>query len=191
LSNKRASGESPIVRDAAAADMPAVARIYAHYVETALVTFEETTPSLEEMLARRHKVLDCGAPYLVAELGGDIVGYCYAGPYHHRPAYRYTLEDSVYVAHGRGGRGVGAALLGELIARCERGPWRQLLAVIGNSDNAGSIALHRRFGFTSVGVLRSVGFKFGRWLDVPLMQRMLGPGDGQPPADFSGAQSGR
>ena len=191
MSNNLSGGGSPIIRDAAAADMPAVARIYKYYVETALVTFEETPPRLEEMLARRQKVADAGAPYLVAELGGDIVGYCYAGPYHHRPAYRYTLEDSVYVAPGMSGRGLGAALLGELIKRCERGPWRQLLAVSGNSDNAGSIALHRRFGFTSVGVLRSVGFKFGRWLDVPLMQRMLGPGDGQPPADFNGAQSGR
>lgn len=191
MSNNSAGGDSPIVRDAAAADMLAVARIYAHYVETALVTFEETAPSLEEMLARRQKVLDFGAPYLVAELGGEIVGYCYAGPYHHRPAYRHTLEDSVYVAHGMGGRGLGAALLGELIARCERGPWRQLLAVIGASENAGSIALHRRFGFVWVGVLRSVGFKFGRWLDVPLMQRTLGPGDGEPPAGFNEAKSAR
>jgi phosphinothricin acetyltransferase len=191
VSNNLAEGARPIIRDAMAVDMPAVGRIYKHYVETALVTFEETPPRLEEMLARRQKVADAGAPYLVAELGGEIVGYCYAGPYHHRPAYRYTLEDSVYVAHGMSGRGYGAALLGELIKRCERGPWRQLLAVIGNSDNAGSIALHRRFGFTSVGVLRSVGFKFGRWLDVPLMQRMLGPGDAEPPAGFSAAKSAR
>jgi phosphinothricin acetyltransferase len=191
VSNTPAGDVRPIVRDAAEADMPAIARIYAHYVETALVTFEETAPSLAEMLARRQKVLNVGAPYLVAELGGEIVGYCYAGPYHARPAYRHTLEDSVYVADGMGGRGLGGALLGELIARCERGPWRQLLALVGNSDNAGSIALHRRFGFVSVGVLRSVGFKFGRWVDVPLMQRALGPGDEQPPADFNAAKPER
>ena len=179
-----------VVRDAAEADIAAVARIYARHVETGIASFEEIAPSVEEMQARRRKALDCGAPYLVAEFEGAIVGYCYAGLYHARPAYRYTLEDSVYVAHGMGGHGVGAALLGELITRCEQGPWRQMVAVIGDSGNAASIALHRRFGFEWVGALRSVGFKFGRWVDVPIMQRALGAGDG-PPLPGSSAAPGR
>ena len=166
-----------VVRDAGEADMPAVRRIYAHYVLNALATFEETAPRLDEMIARRRRTLDLGAPYLVAESRGRIVGYCYASAYHARLAYRYTLEDSVYVADGQGGQGVGTALLGELIARCEAGPWRQMLAIIGDSANSGSIALHRRFGFQAVGTLRSVGFKFGRWVDTPIMQRPLGAGD--------------
>ena len=120
-------------------------------------------------------------PYLVAELGGEVVGYCYATSYRPRPAYRFTIEDSVYVADGLAGRGVGAALLGELIARCEAGPWRQMIAIIGNSENAGSIALHRRLGFAHVGTMRSVGWKLGRWVDSVVMQRALGPGDGEAP----------
>ncbi len=166
-----------VVRDADELDMAEVQKIYAHYVENAPATFEETPPTVEEMSARRQKSLHLGLPYLVAASGQEILGFCYAGVYHSRPAYRHTIEDSVYVANGLGGRGVGAALLGELIARCEPGPWRQMIAIIGDSGNAASIALHRRLGFTSVGTLRSVGFKFGRWLDTVLMQRPLGPGD--------------
>ncbi len=174
-----------VVRDAAEADMEAVARIYAHYVERGLATFEEVPPADEEMRARRLKALAVGAPYLVAEIDGEIVGYCYAAPYHARPAYRHTLEDSVYVAPGLGGRGVGGALLAALIARCEAGPWRQMLAIIGDSGNAASIGLHKRYGFEPVGTLRSVGFKLGRWVDTPIMQRALGPGDSLPPDDFT------
>jgi len=174
-----------VVRDAAEADMEAVARIYAHYVERGLATFEEVAPTREEMLARRAKALAVGAPYLVAEIDGEIVGYCYAAPYHARPAYRHTLEDSVYVAPGRGGRGIGGALLAELIARCEAGPWRWMVAIIGDSGNSASIALHRRYGFEPVGTLRSVGFKHGRWVDTPIMQRVLGPGDSRPPDDLT------
>ena len=174
-----------VVRDAAEADMEAVARIYAHHVERGLATFEEVSPSVEEMRARRLKVLAVGAPYLVAEIAGEIVGYCYAAPYHTRAAYRHTLEDSVYVAPGLAGRGIGGALLAEVIARCEAGPWRWIVAIIGDSGNSGSIALHRGHGFAPVGTLRSVGFKFGRWVDVPIMQRALGPGDSLPPDDFT------
>ena len=163
-----------IVRDASEADMSAVRRIYEHYVLASLATFEETPPTLDDMLARRRAALDLGLPYLVAEFEGEIVGFCYATAYRARPAYRFTIEDLVYVADGLTGRGIGAALLGELIARCERGPWRQMLAVVGDSDNAGSIALHRRFGFTLEGTLRDVGFKFGRWVDTPILQRALG-----------------
>ncbi|MGD1037740.1 MAG: N-acetyltransferase family protein [Roseiarcus sp.] len=165
------------VRDAREADMPAVQRIYAHYVLNVLATFEETRPILEDMIIRRRRTLDLGAPYLVAEMEGQIVGYCDATAYHSRPAYSYTLEDSVYVADGLGGRSLGTALLGELIARCQAGPWRQMVAIIGDSANRASIALHRRFGFEHVGTLGAVGFKFGRWVDTPLMRRALGAGE--------------
>ena len=162
--------------------MPAVRDIYAHYVLRSLATFEETPPTLEEMLARRRASVDLGLPYLVAEARGEIVGFAYARAYHRRPAYRFAIEDSVYVADGLRGQGVGAALLGELIAACERGPWRQMVAVVGDSANSGSIALHRRFGFELAGTLRSVGFKFGRWVDTPILQRALRTGDKEPPA---------
>ena len=162
--------------------MGAVRAIYAHYVLHSLATFEEIPPTLEEMLARRRASVDLGLPYLVAEAGGEIAGFAYAGAYHRRPAYRFAIEDSVYVADGLRGRGIGAALLGELIAACEHGPWRQMVAVVGDSGNSGSIALHKRFGFELAGTLRSVGFKFGRWVDTPILQRGLGAGDTQTPA---------
>ncbi|MDE3237540.1 MAG: N-acetyltransferase [Paracoccaceae bacterium] len=169
------------VRDAQPSDMAAVQAIYAHHVLHGIATFEEIPPSVEEMQSRRAAVLAAGLPYLVAEIGGQVLGYAYATAYRPRPAYRHTVEDSVYVAEGQGGRGIGAALLTALIARCEAGRWRQMVAVIGNSGNAGSIALHRRLGFREVGTLTSVGFKLGRWVDTVLMQRALGPGDGMPP----------
>jgi phosphinothricin acetyltransferase len=166
-----------LVRDARDADIDAVTKIYAAHVLHGLASFEEVPPSLDEMKSRRAAVLRLGLPYLVAELDGRVIGYSYATSYRTRPAYRYTVEDSVYVEDGLHGRGIGTALLAELIARCERGPWRQMLAVIGDSDNAGSIALHRRLGFMPAGNLVSVGFKFGRWVDSVFMQRALGPGD--------------
>jgi L-amino acid N-acyltransferase YncA len=169
------------VRDAREGDMPAVQYIYAHYVLQSLATFEETPPTVEELLARRTVVVDAGLPYLVAEHEGGIVGYCYATAYRPRPAYRYTIEDSVYVADGFYGQGIGAALLQELIARCEKGPWRQMLAVIGDSNNTASIALHRRMSFVPAGRLRSVGFKLDQWVDTVLMQRPLGAGNTTPP----------
>ena len=165
------------VRDAHDEDLVAVQAIYAHHVLHGLASFEETPPSLQEMASRRAAVLSQRLPYLVATVGGRVVGYCYAAPYRARPAYRHTIEDSVYVADGMAGHGVGSALLRELIARCERGSWRQMLAVIGNSENAGSIAVHASVGFRMVGTFRSVGFKLGRWLDSVLMQRPLGEGD--------------
>jgi L-amino acid N-acyltransferase YncA len=173
-SNPDASRAAMLVRPASEADMGAVRDIYAHYVLHSLVSFEETPPTLEDLQARRRASVDLGLPYLVAEAREEILGFAYATAYRPRPAYRFTIEDSVYVADGLGGRGIGSALLGELIARCEGGPWRQMVAIVGDSANAASIALHRRFGFELVGTLRSVGFKHGRWIDTPLLQRALG-----------------
>lgn len=168
---------SVTVRDAGEADMAAIQAIYAHHVLHGLATFEETPPPVEEMLSRRAAVLAAGLPYLAAELDGRVAGYAYATAYRPRPAYRFSIEDSVYVAEGLAGKGIGSALLGALITRCERGPWRQMLAVIGNSGNEGSIALHRRMGFAHAGTFTSVGFKLGRWVDTVLMQRPLGAGN--------------
>ena len=174
---------SPKVRDALQADMAAVRDLYVHYVLHSLATFEETPPTFDDILARRRASVDLGLPYIVAEVGGAIAGFAYAGLYRSRLAYRYAIEDSVYVADGQTGRGIGSALLGELIARCERGPWRQMVAVVGDSANAGSIALHRRLGFELVGTLRSVGLKHGQWVDTPILQRGLGLGDEQLPGE--------
>jgi phosphinothricin acetyltransferase len=129
------------------------------------------------MISRRKSVLAQGLPYLVAERNGRVVGYCYASSYRSRPAYRHTIEDSVYVAEGLGGCGIGSALLTALIERCEKGPWRQMVAVIGNSANEGSVTLHRNLGFEMVGTLKSVGYKLGTWVDTVMMQRALGTGD--------------
>jgi L-amino acid N-acyltransferase YncA len=189
MGNARGTGDPAdvrptiIVRDATEADMPAVQKIYAHHVLHGLATFEEVPPTTDELLARRAGVLSQGLPYLAAEIGGAVVGYSYAAPYRPRPAYRYTIEDSVYVADGLYGRGIGRALLSALIERCQTGgPWRQMVAVIGDSGNAASIALHEGFGFQPVGTLRAVGFKLGRWVDTVLMQRELGAGSRTPPS---------
>lgn len=175
------SRPAPVVRDASEDDVGAIAGIYARHVRNGLASFEEVPPAVEELRRRRATVLASGLPYLAAELHGEVVGYAYASAYHSRPGYRYTLEDSVYVAEGLGGRGIGSALLAALIERCEAGPWRQMLAVIGDSGNAASVALHHRQGFRLVGTFGSVGFKLGRWVDVVLMQRPLGPGDTSDP----------
>lgn len=171
------------VRDAADADLPAIQFIYAHHVLHGLASFEEVPPGVDELRTRLATVRAAGLPYLVAEVDGAVAGYAYATLYRPRSAYRHTVEDSVYVAQGMAGRGIGAALLSTLITRCEAGPWRQMMATIGQGDgNRGSIALHTRMGFTRIGVLRSVGFKHGQWLDTVLMQRPLGVGDGALPA---------
>lgn len=170
------------VRDGLAADLPAVIAIYAPHVLHGTATFETVPPGLAAMTDRHAGVLEAGLPFLVAERDGVVAGYAYATPYRPRPAYRHTIEDSVYVREGFAGLGVGRTLLAALIARCEAGPWRQMVAVIGDSGNAASIALHRGAGFTPAGTLRAVGFKHGRWLDTVLMQRALGSGDGTAPA---------
>ena len=169
------------MRPARTGDLPAVQSIYAHHVMHGLASFEESAPPLEEIERRYRDVIERGLPYLVAELDGAIAGYGYCAPYRARSAYRYALEDSVYVRHDMTGRGVGKALLDELIVRCEALGYRQLIAVIGDSANAASIGVHAACGFLRVGTLRSVGFKFGRWVDSVTMQKPLGPGDASRP----------
>jgi len=162
-----------LVRDSREPDVVAIQAIYSHHVLHGLATFEEAPPSARELLARRETLLAAGLPHLIAEIDGEVVGYSYAGPYRVRPAYRFAIENSVYIADEMRGRGIGSALLGELIARCSVGPWKQMVAVIGDSGNEASIALHRKFGFRHAGTLESVGFKLGRWVDTVLMQRAL------------------
>lgn len=170
-----------VVRDSTDADMAAVQTIYAHHVAHGLGTFEETPPDLAEMAARRDALIAGGFPYLVAERDGRILGFAYAGPYRARSAYRHTAEDTIYVAPDAHRQGIGAALLTVVIERCAALGLRQMIAVIGDSGNAGSIGLHARLGFAEAGLLRSVGFKHGRWVDVVLMQRPLGQGDSRLP----------
>ena len=153
--------------------MASVQAIYSHYVRHDLCSFEEEVPTVEDMQTRRTEVLRRGLPYLVALKNGEVVGYAYASPYRARSAYRHTVEDSIYVANGMHGHGIGKALLRAVIARCTEGGFTQMVAVVGNSANAGSQRLHESLGFETVGVLRSVGFKFGQWVDTVLMQRAL------------------
>jgi phosphinothricin acetyltransferase len=169
------------LRPARPEDLPAIHSIYAHHVLHGLASFEEQPPSLQELERRYRDITERGLPYLVADFGGVLAGYGYCAPYRERSAYRYSLEDSVYVRPDMLGRGVGSALLSELIRRCEELGYRQLIAVIGDSGNVASIGLHAACGFLRVGTLRSVGFKFGRWADSVIMQRPLAPGDATPP----------
>ena len=151
----------------------AIQAIYAHYVLHERCSFEEAAPSVEEMRSRRCDVQQRGLPYVAACIDGKVVGYAYASMYRPRSAYRHTVENSVYVQHGLHGRGLGKALLHTVIARCEEAGYHQMLAVVGDSANLGSIRLHESLGFERVGTLRNVGFKFGQWIDTVLMQRAL------------------
>jgi phosphinothricin acetyltransferase len=170
------------VRPATPDDLPVIQAIYAHHVARGLASFEEEVPPVQEMRRRYEEVTAKGLPYLVAEAGGAIAGYGYCTLYRTRSAYRYALEDSVYVRNDAVGKGIGKAILGELVKRCEALGYRQMIAVIGDSANAASIGVHASQGFLRVGTLRSTGFKLGRWVDSVLMQRPLGTGDGTPPS---------
>jgi phosphinothricin acetyltransferase len=163
-----------LVRKATPFDVAAIREIYRYYVLHALATFEEIPPDNRKMLAQMRQVKTAGLPFLTAVVEGKVLGYAYASPYRSRPAYRYTVEDSVYVMEGCHGRGIGRALLSNLITCCEAGPWRQMVAIIGDSQNVKSIALHELFGFRRVGILEAVGFKLGRYVDTVIMQRNLG-----------------
>ena len=166
-----------IVRPATMFDAPAIAAIYGHHVVHGAGTFEEEPPSPTDIAARMKAVQDRGYPWVVVEDEGSLVAYAYAGPYHHRSAYRFTAEDSVYVADDARGKGYGRAALAAVISACEAMGHRRLVAVIGDSQNEGSIALHRALGFTFCGTLPAVGFKAGQWLDVVFMELPLNGGD--------------
>lgn len=165
-----------LLRPATVTDMAAVQAIYERHVLEGLATFEEVPPDVAEMARRFEDVTGRGLPWLVAEAEGRIAGYAYAGLFRARSAYRFALEDSIYLAPDAVGRGIGKALLVRLLAESEAAGARQMLAVIGDSANAGSIGVHRSCGFEHVGIFRSVGLKFGRWVDVVMMQRALGDG---------------
>jgi L-amino acid N-acyltransferase YncA len=175
------------LRVARAEDIPAIHSIYAHHVLHGLASFEEEPPAVAELERRYRDVTERGLPYLAAEYGYEVVGYGYCSPYRARSAYRYALENSVYVRHDMAGRGIGRKLLDELIVRCEGLGYRQIIAVIGDSANVASIGLHAACGFLRVGTLRSVGYKFGRWVDSVYMQRPLGSGDATRPNSGSGS----
>jgi phosphinothricin acetyltransferase len=171
------------IRSAAEADLPFVTEIYTHAVLHGTATFELIPPDLAEMTRRFRTLMDGGFPCLVASLDGRVVGYAYAGPYRPRPAYRFTVENSVYLDPSIHRRGIGLALMQRLIAECEARGYRQMIAVIGDSANAGSIGVHTKTGFTMIGTHPNVGLKFGRWLDTVMMQRALGEGAGTVPVD--------
>ncbi|MEX2643091.1 MAG: N-acetyltransferase family protein [Acetobacterales bacterium] len=169
-----------LLRASRDADLPAITAIYGHAVRHGRASFELQPPDETEMAARRERLLQGGFPYVVAELDGEVAGYAYAGPYRPRPAYGATVENSVYVREDRQGCGIGLALLLRLVEEAEKAGFRQMIAVIGDSANQGSIRLHERAGFDLIGTMRSVGWKHERWLDTVMMQRALGPGDGTP-----------
>lgn len=169
-----------LIRPCDETDIDAVASIYAHHVLNGTATFETTPPTSAEMAQRRADVLGKGLPWLVVEVDGQVQGYAYATWFRPRSAFRYCVEDSIYLAPNMEGRGLGRALLAELMTRCQRAGMRKMVAVIGDSANAGSIGLHRTLGFGLVGTMAACGWKFGRWLDIVIMERALGPGRDAP-----------
>ena len=164
------------IRPATPADIPAITRIYAYAVKHGTASFELEPPDEAEMARRQRTLVDGGYPYIVAEIDDALAGYAYAGPYRPRPAYRFSVEDAIYVDPSAQRRGVGRVLLEHLIEECERRGFRQMVAVIGDSAQAPSIELHRALGFRMIGAVENVGYKFGRWLDSVNMQRALGAG---------------
>jgi L-amino acid N-acyltransferase YncA len=179
------SDSGVVIRPSRDGDVSEIAAIYGYHVLHGLASFEEIPPDPDELASRRRHILARGLPYLVAERSGRVLGYCYAAPYRTRSAYRFTLEDSIYVDEAEVGRGLGRALLATLLDRCAELGYRQMVAVIGGSDTWPSIRLHAALGFTRVGLLPAVGFKFGSWVDIVLMQRAVGPGDTVPPVEIS------
>jgi len=179
------TADGVLIRPSREADVPEIAAIYRYHVLYGLASFEEIPPDPDELASRRRDILNRGLPYLVAERSGRVLGYCYAGLYRTRSAYRFTLEDSIYIDKAEVGRGLGRALLATVLDRCAELGYRQMVAVIGGSDTWPSIRLHAALGFTRIGVLPAVGFKFGNWVDIVLMQRALGPGETAPPAEIS------
>jgi phosphinothricin acetyltransferase len=177
-----------LVRPSKAGDVAAVAEIYGYHVLNGLASFELMAPSVDEIAKRRADVIGRKFPFLVAEVDGKVVGYAYASLYRARPAYRFTLEDSVYVHKDFAGRGVGRLLLDTLIEASEKAGARQLIAVIGDSDNKGSIRLHAACGFKRTGTLKAVGYKFGRWVDSVIMQLAIGDGSGTLPPESNGVR---
>jgi len=165
---------SAVVRAAVPADTTQVAAIFAHYVRTSVVTFEEVPPTAADWHQRLDELAGSNLPFLVAESDAALAGFAYASPWRPKPAYRHTVEDTVYLSPGHTGRGIGSALLGGLLARCADAGARQVIAVIADSGSDASAALHRRFGFGEAGRLTAVGRKHGRWIDTVLMQRGLG-----------------
>lgn len=172
-----------LIRPSRDEDLDAMARIYGHHVLHGTGTFETTPPTPDDMAARRADVLGKGLPWLVIEVAGEVRGFAYGNWFKPRPAYRFSVEDSIYLAPDAAGQGLGRLLLAELLAQCERAGVRKVMAVIGDSANAGSIGVHTALGFGHVGVVRSCGWKHGRWLDIVLMEKSLGQGDGAPPAE--------
>ncbi|MFI4927227.1 MAG: GNAT family N-acetyltransferase [Burkholderiales bacterium] len=171
------------LRSSTDADVPAFTAIYGHHVTHGTGTFETTPPTQQDMAARRADVLAKGLPYLVAELEGRVVGFAYCQWFKPRPAYRFSAEDSIYLDPRAAGRGLGRALLEELTARAQACGIRKLIAVIGDSGNAASIGVHRAVGFRHVGTIEACGWKFGRWLDIVLMEKSLGQGSRTPPEE--------
>ena len=171
------SDAAPIIRPSRDGDVAAITAIYGHHVLHGLASFEEVPPAAEEIGRRREAIIERGLPYLVAERDDRVVGYCYAGPFRPRVGYRYTLEDSIYIDAAEVGRGIGRALMQPLLARCTELGYRRMVAIIGGRETVASIRLHEVMGFSHIGVLPAVGFKFGRWVDIVIMQRALGPGD--------------
>ena len=175
------AGSDLLIRPSRDGDIAAIAAIYGHHVLQGVASFEEVPPSEAEMARRRGELVARGFPYFVAERVGRVVGYCYSGPYRARIGYRFSVEDSIYIDASEVGRGIGRALLAEIIERSTELGYRQMIAVIGGSETLPSINLHKALGFTHVGVFTGIGFKFGRWIDSVYMQRALGPGDTAPP----------
>jgi L-amino acid N-acyltransferase YncA len=179
------SADGVVIRPSRVGDVAQIAAIYGYHVLHGLASFEEVPPDIDELASRRRDILVHGLPYLVAERSGRVLGYCYAAPYRTRSAYRFTLEDSIYIDQAEVRRGVGKALLATVLDHCAELGYRQMVAVIGGSDTWPSIRLHAALGFTRVGVLPAVGFKFGSWVDIVLMQRALGPGEKAAPVEIS------